>query len=298
MGEFVAIARLASRLGPGPVGETWIGDDAAVVGAPPGGLLLLCADTVVEGVHADLSLTGLDDLGWKAVAANVSDIAAMGGVPAHCVVTVAGPASVDLDLLYEGIGAAAARWACPVVGGDLVSSPVLVVTVAMTGVVDGSPVLRSGARPGDGVWVTGPLGAAAAGLRLLRSGGSVPAALRAAHARPAALISEGMAARRAGATAMIDVSDGFGADLGHILDASGVGAELAGLPVAAGATPAEALGGGEDYQLVFTAPHGAGVPAAFAGMRVPVRVGRIVTDPARRTLDGAPLGADGWQHNW
>src|ERR1700728_3688751 len=123
-GEFAALIGLKSQLAdaapalrPGP-GETWIGDDAAVVAAGPG-WLLLAADTVVEGVHADLGLTGIDDLGWKVMAANASDIAAMGGVPDKALVTVSGPQSTDLELLYEGIAAAAEAFACPVVGGDL-----------------------------------------------------------------------------------------------------------------------------------------------------------------------------------
>ncbi|HET6873498.1 MAG TPA: AIR synthase related protein, partial [Acidimicrobiales bacterium] len=132
--------------------------------------LLLAADTVVAGVHADLALTGLDDLGWKAVAASVSDIAAMGGDPGYALVTVAGPAGTDIQLLYEGIAAAAASFGCPVVGGDLTNARDLVVTVAVTGWCSGRPVERSGARPGDDIWVTGPLGASAAGLRLLAAG--------------------------------------------------------------------------------------------------------------------------------
>src|ERR1700736_1350264 len=101
MGEFEAIERLTRILPtPGP-GETWIGDDAAVVKAPGGGWLLLAADTVVAGVHADLSLTGLNDLGWKAGAGNLSETAAMGGRPRHALVTVAGPPDTDLDLLYR-----------------------------------------------------------------------------------------------------------------------------------------------------------------------------------------------------
>ena len=104
MGEFAAIDRFR-RLLPGhpAAGETWIGDDAAVVGTPSRGWLLMAADAVVAGVHVDLSLCGLDDLGWKALAVNVSDIAAMGGRPAHALVTVAGPPEVQLDLLYRGI---------------------------------------------------------------------------------------------------------------------------------------------------------------------------------------------------
>ena len=294
--ELEVIARLGRRLAPPPPGEVWIGDDTAVLVPPAGGWQLLAADAVVEGVHADLAVLTVADLGWRAVVANVSDVAAMGGIPAHCVVTVAGRRGLDIDTLYDGVVGAAVAYGCPVVGGDLVSSPVTVVTVAVTGTVDGPPVLRSGARPGDTVWVTGPLGASAAGLRQLRAGGADPA-LAAAHTRPRPLLAEGTAARRAGATAMIDVSDGFAADLWHVAEASGVGFELEQVPVAPGATPEEALGGGEDYQLVFTAPDDGRVRAAFAGLPAPVRIGRCSGATGKGTLAGAPLPHLGWQHN-
>jgi thiamine-monophosphate kinase len=290
-----------------PEARVWIGDDTAVVERGRG-WLLLAADTVVEGVHADLTLTGLDDLGWKAVVANISDVAAMGGEPGHALVTVAGPATTDLDLLYQGIAEACDAYGCPVVGGDLVSSPTLVVTVAVTGWVDGAAVRRGGARPGDTLWVTGPLGGAAAGLRLLRVGAArvlpgeemspVVAARIADHARPRAALAEGRAARLGGASAMIDVSDGFGADLGHLADASRVGFELEGVPVAEGATLEEALGGGEDYRLVFSAPDAEALLTAFEGLDAPVAIGSCVSDVAHRTLGGRPLGPLGWQHEW
>jgi thiamine-monophosphate kinase len=313
-GEFSAIERVTRLLERPADASVWIGDDTAVVD-PGRGRLLLAADAVVEGVHADLSLTGLDDLGWKAVVANISDVAAMGGEPGHALVTVAGPESTDLELLYQGIAAAARTYRCPVVGGDLVSSPTLVVTVAVTGWVDGAPVCRNGARAGDTLWVTGALGGAAAGLRLLRSGAARVAAGEgsageagdpvlmvsariADHARPRAALAEGRAARLGGATAMIDVSDGFGADLGHLADASGVGFELDGLPIADGATLEEALGGGEDYRLVFAAPDADAVAAAFAGLPAPQAIGVCVSDPGHRNLGGRPLGRLGWQHDW
>jgi thiamine-monophosphate kinase len=136
-------------------------------------------------------------------------------------------------------------------------------------------VLRSGARAGDQVWVTGPLGASGA------SGWA---------RRPHARVEEGAAARRAGATAMIDVSDGLAADLAHLGDESGVGYELDEVPVAEGATLEQALAGGEDYELVFTAP-----PAApVAG----ICIGTCVADASLRTLAGQPLAARGWEHRW
>src|SRR3954464_11952927 len=111
-----------------PPEEVWIGDDAAVLSSPPG-RLLFAADAVVAGVHADLSLVGLDDVGWKALSVNVSDIAAMGGRPLHAVVCVIAPRGTDIEKLYEGLGAAAMTYGCAVVGGDLSSGSELVVTV-------------------------------------------------------------------------------------------------------------------------------------------------------------------------
>jgi thiamine-monophosphate kinase len=297
-GEFAAISRIEQVLAwTSPPGETWIGDDAAVVWMA-GTRMLLAADAVVAGIHADLNLTGLDDLGWKALAANVSDIAAMGGEVCHALVTVAGPPSTDLSSLFSGIAEAARHYGCPVVGGDLTNASVLVVTVAVTGRVDGHPVLRAGARPGDEIWVTAPLGSSAAGLRLLRAGADLNAPLSQAHARPQGRLKEGQAARRAGATAMIDISDGLSADLDHIASASKVGIALDRVPIAGGATLEEALGGGEDYELIFTAPPGSTVRQEFAPLRPPLLIGRCTVDRSERSLDGAPLPVRGWQHDW
>jgi thiamine-monophosphate kinase len=261
-GEFAAIERFRRLLPGPPPGQVWIGDDAAVL---EGGLLL-AVDAVVEGVHFQPD-QALDDVGWKALTVNVSDVAAMGGTPTAAVVSIVGPTHVDLDLLLKGVADAAADYGCAVVGGDLANGPALVVTVAVTGAVDGQPVLRSGARPGDTIYVTGPLGGAAAGGYRSRS-----------HAR----VAEGVAARRAGATAMIDVSDGLAADLGHIATASGVGVVLENVPVAAGATEDQALHGGEDYELVFT---GGDLPLGTP-------IGRCTGDQSDRPPGG------GWEHRF
>ncbi|MGH9115803.1 MAG: thiamine-phosphate kinase [Acidimicrobiales bacterium] len=309
-GELAAIAAIRAMLPGPPPGEVWIGDDAAVLPAPCGPLLL-ATDSVAAGVHADLTLTGLDDLGWKALSAAVSDVAAMGGEPRHAVVSVAGPPGTDLLLLYQGIRAASAELGCPVVGGDLANAGTLVVTVAVTGTCDGPPVLRSGARPGDGIWSTGPLGAAAAGLRCYRAladGGPPPPGvagatletLLRAHARPVAQVAAGRAARQAGATAMIDVSDGLAVDLRHVAEASGVGVRLDSVPLAAGATQDEALCGGDDYVLAFCAPDPARVLASFAGagLAKPLRVGTCTDDVSERSLAGRALPTGGWEHSW
>ncbi len=316
--EREALRRLARLLPGPPEGEVWFGDDAAVVATRTGGddaraRLLLTTDTLVGGIDADFALTTLADFGWKALAVNLSDIAAMGGTPGHALVSVVGLGPDGLEELYGGLLQAAHQYCCPVVGGDLSAGPCLVVTVAITGWVKAGAVLRQGARPGDGIWVTGPLGASAAGLRVLRLAhqsagpggrptsllqGLTPTeqSLATAHARPRPALAEGRAARQAGATAMTDVSDGLGVDLGWIADASGVGFELATVPMAPGASLAEAMGGGEDFVLVFTAPSAGRVEEAFAGLAAPTRIGTCVADPGRRLLDGAPLPAAGWEH--
>ncbi len=288
----------------------WIGDDAAVLRLPARGqALLLATDAVVAGVHADLELVGLDDFGWKSLAAAVSDIAAMGGVPGHCLVSVLGPPDTDLDQLYRGLSAAAKRWACPIVGGDLVNAPTLAVSVAVTGWVPSGcrAVLRSGARPGDLIFVTGSLGASAAGLAILRDASPDPASpdpvgerLVVSHRRPLARVAEGLAASAGGATAMIDVSDGLATDLAHLASASGVGFSLNDVPVAEGASLADALGGGEDYELIFAAPDEGAVMAAFAATEsgAPRLIGRCTSDPSERLLRGEQLGRLGWEHEW
>ena len=307
-GEFAAIERLRRRLPGPPAGQVWIGDDAAVFG-PSDRRLVMTTDLSVAGVHADLALIGLDDMGWRALVTAVSDVAAMGARPDGAVVAVAGPPPTDLELLYDGIAAASETLGCPIVGGDLSTSGELVVAVAVAGHVEGvpGPVLRSGARAGDRLFVTGPLGAGAAGLRTLRArpgregpGSGGDAVLEMAHRRPRARLDEGETARLAGATAMIDVSDGLLADLGHVADASGVGFRLDQVPVSPGATSDEALGGGEDYELVIATARPDDMESAFAaaGLRSPVLIGCCVADRSERTLQGEPVPALGWQHHW
>lgn len=311
-GEFAALARLAARLAATGVApgadEVWIGDDAAVV-EPPGGHMLITTDVSVAGVHGDLALMTLADFGWRAMVASLSDVAAMGGTPRHAVVAVAGPPSTDLDLLYEGVATASARFDCPVVGGDLSGGAQLTVAVAMTGElpVGAAAVLRSGAHPGDTLFLTGPVGAAAAGLRALRavSAGRGDNQLEAehlieAHRRPQPRLGEGTAARLGGASAMIDVSDGLAADLGHLAAASGVGFRLTGVPVASGATLDDALYGGEDYQLVLSCPDPGRLVEVFAhaGLTTPVAFGTCLADAGEHSLDGAPLPPGGFEHRF
>lgn len=296
--EIQAIEALAAMLAPpGPEAgvEVGIGDDAAAVRFPPGAVLL-AADPAIAGVHLDLSLGNLSDLGWKAVVRNVSDIAAMGGNCLHALCCVIAPRGTDLGLLYSGVTEAASAYSVAVVGGDLAAGSQLVVAAAMTGSAPFGVVERSGARPGDVLFATGAFGASAAGLRLLRQG-EAAGELGEAHLRPRARLAEGQAAAKAGASAMIDVSDGFSLDLHRLLRASGVGAELEALPVARGATEDEALGGGEDYELVFAIadPDRACEVFAEQGLAAPLRLGRIVGEAGAR-LDGRSLAPSGWRH--
>jgi thiamine-monophosphate kinase len=232
MGEFDLIAGLAPYL-------DGAGDDTAVVdisGTP----VCLTIDVVVDGVHVDRAVSSLDDVGWKALAVNVSDLAAMGASPEAAVVGLSRPAWLDAEgvhALYRGMQAACARWEMRLVGGDTVAAQELSLAVAALGLPPASgAVPRGGARAGDRLVVVGALGAAAAAL-VQRAAGVAPSEeLLAAHRRPVALPAAGQALAAAGATAMIDVSDGLGADLGHICAASGVRVRVgaAALPVAHG----------------------------------------------------------------
>ena len=304
--EFDLIEALRARfdavggpLGPGDLG---IGDDAAAVTLPGSGRVVLATDLVVEGVHVDLRISTPEDVGWKALMVAVSDIGAMGCAPSHALVSVAAPAGFPVERLGDGVAQAAAAAGCRVIGGDLSTSSLLVVSVTAVGPADDADtalLTRGGARPGDHLLVTGPLGASAAGLRMLDDKGSapVPEASASAHRRPVARIREGVAARSAGAAACIDVSDGLVADVSHLAEASQVGLDLvvgAGL-VAAGATRDEALGGGEDYELVIATPDPEALFAAFAraGLRVPLAIGTCVERSGGQRLDGGDLPSGG-----
>ena len=308
LGERGLIERVRRRLGPpGPGVVVGIGDDAAVV-AVGDRTLLLTTDTLIEGVHFRRQTATLRDIGAKALAVNVSDIAAMGGEPRWALLALGLPPDLpvtDVDELYAGLGETAAQQGVSLIGGDTCAAPAgLVLGITVVGEVQGAPLRRTGARPGDVLLVTGTLGGAAAGLAVLEGGaGSAPPdavdAVCRAHRRPTPRVAEGRAIRASGvATAMIDLSDGLATDLGHLLEESGVGAEvrLADLPIAP-ATRAVArargvdvvhwaVSGGEDYELLFTAdgPHAAALARdVSAKTGTPVRiVGEI--GPATRGL--------------
>ena len=310
-GEDEVLQLIRSMLGNG-IGTFGLRDDAAVLDVSGRGHLVVSVDSVVEGVHVDLSLCSPGDVGWKALMGALSDLAAVGSAPlgalvALCVPDGAGEGELALGVM-GGVAEASAASGCPVVGGDLSGAGQLAVSVTVLGTIepgDRPAVSRAGAQPGDVVLVTGPCGASAAGLRELRADGGAGAGthsgrLAEAYRRPVARLREGELARLGGAHAMIDVSDGLALDLHRLADASGVGFELDDVPVAEGATLDEALGGGEDYQLVLAADeenvHALSSSFEDADLRPPRPIGVICADPSVRLLRGEPLGRLGWQH--
>jgi thiamine-monophosphate kinase len=235
----------------------WSGDDAAVVRARP--LAVTSIDTVVDGVHFSLATHTPADVGWKALATALSDIAGMGAEPGEAYVSLVLPGDFEGGLeLVAGMEELAGRHGATIAGGDVVSGPVLIVAVAVTGWAEREDGLvgRDGARPGDLVGVTGELGGSEAGRRLLERGEREPSELVRRHLRPEPRLAEGKALAEAGARAMIDLSDGLATDAGHVAAASGVrvNVELARVPRAPGVSPEEAVTGGDDYELLFAIP--------------------------------------------
>jgi thiamine-monophosphate kinase len=297
----------------------WSGDDAAVIRAE--GVAVTSVDTVAEGTHFELRTHGAEDIGHKALATALSDIAAMGAEPGEAYVALALPAGFEgaLDIV-RGMEALADRTGTTIAGGDVVRAGTLVVSVTVNGWARdaGELVERGGARPGELVGVTGELGGSAAGLLLLRGeGGEVDPASREAlvrrHLRPEPRLAAGRALAAAGASAMIDVSDGVAGDAAQLARASGAHLELslAELPLqagvaevarAAGADPLElAASAGDDYELLFTAAAGARDAleraAAAAGTRVSW-LGRVRSGTGLRLLDerGRPIDLTGYEH--
>ncbi len=305
VGEFGLIDRVVARLGTSPAVLLGPGDDAAVV-ACPDGRVVATTDVLVEGVHFRLDWSAPEQIGRKAAAANLADVAAMGAVPTALLVALACPAGTPvatLSALTDGLWAAAEGAGAGVVGGDVASSPTLTISVTALGSLEGrEPVRRSGARPGDVVAVAGRIGWSAAGWAVLARGFRSPAAVVGAHRVPEPPYPAGPQAARAGATSMIDVSDGLLADLGHVAAASGVlidvrsaalevPARLVDVAAALGVDPRHwMLTGGEDHALAATFP---GAPPA--GWTV---VGAVREGEPAVLVDGRPYtdGTPGWAH--
>jgi thiamine-monophosphate kinase len=229
----------------------------------------------------------------------LSDLAAMGARPRGLVVAVSAPAGTDFEELHTGIAEASEAAGSPVVGGDLSSGHDVTVAVTVFGECPGrGAVLRSGAKPGDELLVSAPLGRAAAGLRRRRDGAPLEDELVLAHRRPWPRLAEGMAARGAHVHAMMDLSDGLALDLHRLADASNVGFSLSDIPVAAGATLEEAISGGEDYELLIATNDAARLRMIFydRGLPAPLTIGVVEADPAKRTLAHEPLARRGYEH--
>jgi len=273
LGEFGFIDRIARRVGAGSGVRLGIGDDCAATVVPPGELLLTTSDLLIEEVHFRRQWTGLRDLGRKSVAVNVSDIAAMGGTPRHLYLGLGIPrqtALEELDAFMDGLLVEAESYGVTLVGGDTCGSPgPLLISITVEGTIPETElVTRDGARPGDAIFVSGTLGDSALALRKLQTDEAPDPYLAQRHHAPRARTGLGRALARArAASAMIDVSDGLLADLGHVLKASGVGARLERetIPLSPpfrrelekdGGLWDLALAGGEDYELLFTVPSG------------------------------------------
>ena len=297
------------------------GDDTAVWEAGEG-KELFTTDTMVEGVHFTRSTTPWRELGWKAIASNISDVASMGGLPTYALITLGLPAETrvdDIEEMYRGMLEIGEEYGMGVVGGDIVRSPVFFVTTALAGVTQQAPLLRSTASPGDAVAVTGWLGISSGGLRLMLdwpdATGDAADFLRQAHRRPVPAVRAGQVLAGAGIATAMDVSDGLVDDLGKLCRASGVSARVEASmvpthPFLVQQFPGEhlrlALGGGEDYVLLFTGQpevvqevvSGLGEGCSVIGSIVSADdasgVGRVtVVDGEGREL---PVPDGGWDH--
>lgn len=304
-GEFGLINRVTARLRPGSACLLGPGDDAAVVAASDG-RVVATTDVLVEGRHFRRDWASAVEIGHRAAAANLADITAMGATPTALLVALCAPPDLEVawvEGLADGLGAEAALVGASVVGGDMSVSSTLTIAVTALGDLRGrAPVLRSGARPGDIVALAGRIGYAAAGYTVLSRGFRTPRLLVDAYRRPQVPYAAGPAAARLGATAMIDVSDGLLADLGHLAAASQVAIDVQRdafeLPRqmrdaahALGVDPYRwILAGGDDHALAATFPANVRLPDEW---RV---IGRV-REGSGVTVDGKPYeGPTGWQH--
>ena len=320
LGEFPLIARLAATADAEPHADliAGIGDDAAAWQAGDT-LLLATTDTLVEGVHFLPEFAPWVDVGWKALAVNVSDIAAMGGEPLFALVTLALPPETDVSVpndLYAGLMECATEYGVTIAGGDIVRASEISITIALIGRAQtqgGKPLLmrRDAAKAGDVIAVTGSLGNSAAGLWRLRKSATAEDSLVRAHLRPLPRLADAQEAARLGVLCAIDVSDGLLQDLGHICERSGLGADINedSIPLSddlRAAYPEDALAlatsGGEDYELLITGGQETVDRVAEALSTNLTIIGRMTESADHRTrlLDEAgnerPVVIRGWDH--
>jgi thiamine-monophosphate kinase len=327
-GELALLRQIRARAAQNPLGrgiKLGIGDDCALISPRPGEELAVTTDLSIAGRHFRLDWHPPEAVGHRTLARGLSDLAAMGARPVAAFLSLGLPRELVrngswIERFLDGFYALTEAYKTPLAGGDLAESPIAVADIVLIGAVArGNALLRSGARAGDLLYVTGKLGGAVAGLAELEKlagaakrrgvgGLRIPKRLETAlspHLYPQPRIAQGLwLARRKLASAALDISDGLSTDLAHLCEESGVCAEVNAdsLPVHAGATLAQALHGGEDYELLFAARPDARVPRAIAGVPV-TRIGTVMRRRAGRpmvtlmTARGAePLEAQGWEH--
>lgn len=328
LGEFRLIELLSGMAGQSADEESaarrqliiGIGDDAAVWRGDDS-IQLATTDFLVQDVHFSLEIASWQELGWRALAASLSDIAAMGGLPRYALVSLALPGFTEVDdvaAFYRGMLELAGQFGTVIIGGDMSAAPLLVISITVLGGTSGpfDPILtRSAARPGDKIAVTGTLGGAAAGLEMLtkqlKFSEEETTGLREAFTKPWPRVAEGQALVEQGVKAAIDISDGLLSDLGHICEMSRVSAriETESLPLHPAVTAnfgdrglELALGGGEDYELLFTAPAGViaqvraavSCPVTVIGEITAAETGEITLLNGRGNLVEPP--EKGWEH--
>jgi thiamine-monophosphate kinase len=313
LAEKLLISRIRGRAARGRGIVTGIGDDCAVLQIPAGNHLLVTTDLSLEGTHFRREWHPPEAVGHRCLARGLSDIAAMGGNPVAAFLSLALPQNVRqpwVDQFMKGLLKLADRFNVTLAGGDTAQSPsgVLADIVVVGSVPKGKAILRSGARPGDAVYVTGALGGAAATLELLFSGRKLRPTDFPRHFHPAPRVEVGRFLLGKGlASAMIDLSDGLSTDLGHLCQESGVGVEIHVdvVPREKIGKPAHevdlksALHGGEDYELLFTVPRGKRMPARIAGVDI-TQIGHITRAKQVLLMNskgvGIKLRPQGWEH--
>lgn len=278
--EFDLIRRMATRWGD-LVQQA--GDDAAILDVAQGARLVASTDSSVEGVHFRREWLSLQEIGYRATVASLSDLAAMAADPLGLLIAATIPAGIaeSIELLADGIGQAARDAGCPIVGGDLTGGDRISLTLTVLGTA-ARPVGRGGAKVGDALWVTGRLGGPGAAVRALLAGELPSAEHWPRFAHPVARLAEGRWLAERGATAMIDLSDGLSSDARHMAAASGLALEIdvTAIPCVPDVTARAAASSGEEYELLVSAPDELDVAAFTARFSVPLtRIGTVVEGP-------------------